>query len=225
MNKALYGLKQAPRAWYDSLKHTLLNWGFQRSKSDSSLFYFKKGTQVLFILVYVDDILVTGSCNLLINHFVKELNTSFALKDLGEIDYFLGIEVMRNSDGIFLTQTKYITDLLDKLKLSHLRPCGTPAVVYKTLSMYEGKPMHNPTLFRSTIGALHYLAHTRPDIAYIVNKLSQFMQIPTDSHWKAVKRVLRYLQGTKSYSLQIRAANNQQLTAFSDADWACNPDN
>lgn len=182
LNKALYGLKQAPRAWYDSLRHTLTNWGFQRSKSDSSLFYFNKGTQVLFILVYIDDILVTRSCNRLIDRFVKELNTSFALKDLRDIDYFLGIEVVRNIEGIFLTQAKYITDLLDKLNLSHLRLCGTPAIVYKTLSMYEGNLMHNPTMFRRTIRALHYLSHTRPDIAYIVNKLNQFMQAPTNDH-------------------------------------------
>lgn len=165
LNKALYGLKQAPRAWYDSLKNSLRKWGFQRCKSDCFLFYMTRGTQSLFTLIYVDDILMTGSCKNLVENFVNELNKSFALKDLGELDYFLGIEVSRSKEGMVLTQTKCINDLLERLKLAHLRPCSTPSTVSKSILAYEGNEMENLTLFRSAIGGLHYLSHTRPDIA------------------------------------------------------------
>lgn len=185
------------------------------------MFYFiKEGVQV-YVLIYVDDILVTGNEPNVIDQFVANLNDEFALKDLGELSYFLGIEVHRDDTGFHLSQKKYILDLLDRLDMMHIKPCHTPAVTGKYLSANKGEPLPNPTTYRSAIGGLQYLTNTRPDISYIVNKLSQFLQFPTTIHWQAVKRVLRYLKGTLSHGLSILKSNTLQIIAFSDVDWAC----
>jgi hypothetical protein len=181
LTKAIYGLKQAPRAWYDSLKHTLLGWGFQNTKSDSSLFVLKGTNHITFLLIYVDDIIVTGSNNDFLETFITQLNTAFSLKDLGHLHYFLGIEVHRDAGGMYLKQTKYIRDLLKKFNMEKASTCPTPMVTGKQF-VAEGEPMANPTLYRQAIGALQYLTNTRPDIAFSVNKLSQYMSLPTTDH-------------------------------------------
>ena len=114
LTRALYGLKQAPRAWYDILKLSLLNWGFIASKSDTSLFIFHKAGDIVVILVYVDDILVTGSNVQLVEKVIHHLSSEFALKDLGEFNYFLSLEVTPSVEGLHLSQTKYVGDILKK---------------------------------------------------------------------------------------------------------------
>ncbi|XP_060971854.1 retrovirus-related Pol polyprotein from transposon RE1 isoform X2 [Cannabis sativa] len=226
LKKALYGLKQAPRAWFERLNTSLLQWGFTPSKADVSLFIYHKNSQLIFLLVYVDDILVTGSHLSLISKLVADLNHTFALKQLGSLHYFLGIEAYRDSTGIYLSQSKYVADLLNRLKLTGTKPCSTPAAPRQTLSRSEGEPMDDPSLYRSTIGALQYLTLTRPDIAYIVSKLSQFLHCPTTTHWQACKRVLKYLKGTATHGVSFKRGSSRTLAlqGFSDADWASCPD-
>ncbi|KAM6584466.1 hypothetical protein CsatB_011468 [Cannabis sativa] len=224
LNKSLYGLKQAPRAWFDKLKSTLASWNFKNSKSDTSLFFYKHGTDVIFVLIYVDDIVVTGNNNNKLKGFISELNRRFTLKDLGSLHYFLGIEVYRDVTGLYLTQTKYIEDLLRRHNLTNLKPCPTPATAGRPMSITEGELLSNPTIYRSVIGGLQYLSHTRPDISYAVNKLSQFLKAPTTVHWNGAKRVLRYLKGTMHKGLHISCDEPLNLTGYSDADWACCPD-
>lgn len=171
LSKAIYGLKQAPRAWFDSLRNTLLKWGFQNTKSDSSLFTLRGTNHITFLLIYVDDIIVTGSNNKFLETFINQLNVAFSLKDLGHIHYFLGVEVHRNGSGMYLKQTKYIRDMLRKFKMEKATACPTPMVTGRQFTV-EGEPMSNPTLYRQAIGALQYLTNTRPDIAFAVNKLS-----------------------------------------------------
>ncbi|KAL5567292.1 hypothetical protein UlMin_030456 [Ulmus minor] len=143
------------------------------------------------MLIYVNDIIVMRNDLEKLNQFISKLNKSFALKDLGDLHYFLGIEVYRDEIGMYLTQSKYIEDLLKKINLEHLKPCPTPMAVGKPISKLDGEPMSNPFVYRSAVGALQYLTNTRPDIAFAVNKLSQFMQKPSKVHWNAIKRVLR----------------------------------
>ncbi|KAM6542216.1 hypothetical protein CsatB_006663 [Cannabis sativa] len=224
LHKSIYGLKQAPRAWYDQLKSALLSWKFENSKADSSFFILKEQQVTIMLLVYVDDIIVTGNNSEVLNSFINRLNKMFSLKDLGALHYFLGVEVFRDSTGIHLSQSKYISELLQKSKMEHLKPCATPMTAGKPLSINDGKPMENPSFYRSILGALQYLSHSRPDIAYSVNKLSQFLKKPTDVHWIAVKRILRYLKGTAHHGLHISPSHNLHLVGFSDADWACCPD-
>lgn len=175
LQKAIYGLKQAPRAWKNTFKTALQSWGFINSKSDTSLFFHQHDTSTIFLLVYVDDVIVTGSDTAMIDNLVTVLNAKFALKDLGLLTYFLGIQVFRLNSGLVLTQTKYIDDLLSKLDLQSLQPTPMPTVDGKHFSVSDGPPLSDPFLYRSTIGALQYLTHTRPYISYIVNHLSQFL--------------------------------------------------
>lgn len=214
--KALYGLKQAPRAWFDKLKHTLIHWGFMESKSDASLFIYAAQSSFLALLVYVADILITGSNTQLINKVITDLNAYFALKNLGDLHYFLGIEAYRDHSGLFLTQSKYISDLLSKNHMLHCKSCSTPASTCVKFSKSIGTPLTNLVVYRSTVGSLQYLSMTLLDIAFIVSKLSQFLQSPTDIQWQAYKRVLRYLKGTIDKVIHLSPTKEQQLIGFSD---------
>ncbi|PNY02796.1 copia protein (gag-int-pol protein), partial [Trifolium pratense] len=223
LSKAIYGLKQAPRAWFDSLKNALVNWGFQNTKSDSSLFIHRDTNHFTILLIYVDDIIVTGSNTKFLETFIKQLNTVFSLKDLGHLHYFLGIEVQRNASGMYLKQSKYIGDLLKKFKMEKASACPTPMITGRQFTN-EGEPMAEPTMYRQAIGALQYLTNTRPDIAFAVNKLSQYMSSPTTDHWQGIKRILRYLQGTINFCLHIKPSTDLDIAGFSDADWATSID-
>ena len=224
LNRSLYGLKQAPRAWFEKLKQTLQQWGFKNSRADNSLFYLYHNEVIMLVLIYVDDIIVTGNNNTRLTQFVAALNKKFTLKDLGPLSYFLGIEACRDETGLYLTQSKYIEELLHRYNMTTLKPCPTPIVAGKSISLADGEALQNPSTYRSLIGALQYLCHTRPDIAFAVNKLSQFLQKPTSVHWSCAKRILRYLKGTVQYGLHISPSDRLQITGYSDADWACCPD-
>ncbi|KAL5554046.1 hypothetical protein UlMin_041447 [Ulmus minor] len=136
----------------------------------------------MFVLIYVDNIIITGNDPNSLQKFVNKLPSLFALKDMGDLHNFLGIEVTRNETGVYLTQTRYIEELLQKTEMLNTRPCPTPAVVGNKLIGLDGELMTNPTHYRSIIGALQYLTHTRPDIAFIINKLSQSLKAPTTIH-------------------------------------------
>uniref|UniRef100_A0A803NSQ7 Uncharacterized protein n=1 Tax=Cannabis sativa TaxID=3483 RepID=A0A803NSQ7_CANSA len=224
LNKSLYGLRQAPRAWFEKLKNTLSSWKFKNSKADTSLFFYKTDTVIILVLIYVDDIIVTGNDSKRVKQFIDELNKRFTLKDLGPLHFFLGIEVYRDETGIYLTQTRYIEELLRRTNFTNLKICPTPATAGKPMSLSDGEPLNDPTAYRSIIGGLQYLSHTRPDISYAVNKLSQFLKAPTTTHWNGAKRVLRYLKGTMKHGLHIGCDSQLTLTGYSDADWACCPD-
>ncbi|KAH9731198.1 retrovirus-related pol polyprotein from transposon RE1 [Citrus sinensis] len=224
LQKALYGLKQAPRAWYDRLKGSLVQWGFRSSKSDTSLFFKHIGSNVLIILVYVDDILITGSSEVYISEVISLLSSEFALKDLEDFNYFLGVEVTPSAEGLHLSQTKYVGDILRKAHMLESKGCNTPISVADKLQKDKGCSFTNPSLYRSIIGSLQYLTLTRPDIAFTVNKLSQFLAAPTSLHWQACKRVLRYLQSTTHFGLQFFKSGSPSFIAYSDADWGSDPD-
>lgn len=194
LTKALYGFKQAPRAWFEKLKHALLSWNFVNSVADSSLFIYKKDEQVMYVLVYVDDILLTGNDADLVNKIVQQLNTQFALKTLGSLKYFLGFEVFRNDSGIHMSQEKYAKDLLVKTGMMDSKSCPTPMAVGTKLSFEDSELFDKPTLYRSTIGALQYLTLSRPDIAYSVNKLRKTFTQP----------------GTAATLYELRASINNQ---------------
>ena len=232
LHKAIYGLKQAPRAWYYELRTFLLTYGFRNSHSDTSLFIYTSSHHILYLLVYVDDIVVTGNNNDFLAVFVSRLAARFSLKDLGNLSYFLGVEVLNHSHGLLLSQRRYITDMLTKLDMMNVKPVPTPIPSSaSTISLHMGSPIENPTLYHETVGSLQYLSLTRPDVSFAVNKLAQFMHNPTDAHWTLVKRVLRYLLGTMNKGLLLQCdspsslhAYADKLHAFSDADWAGNKD-
>ncbi|XP_062119585.1 uncharacterized mitochondrial protein AtMg00810-like [Humulus lupulus] len=224
LHKALYGLRQAPRAWFDKLKSAIFSLGFTSSRADTSLFLRFTPQHICFILVYVDDILVTGSDTDAISTLVSQLDRLFALKDLGHINYFLGIQVEHTDSGLHLCQKKYITDLLWRAKMQFANSLTNPMTSGEKLSAFGSDLVTEPHFYRSLVGALQYATITRPEITYAVNRVSQFMQNPLQSHFKVVKKILRYLKGTLDYGLHLSRSSQLSLTAFCDADWASDPD-
>ena len=224
LRKAIYGLKQAPRAWYHELRNFLLHSGFSNSVADTSLFIFNNQGILIYLLVYVDDIILTGNNTQAVHTFIQQLSQRFSLKDLGPLTYFLGVEVISHSSGLFLHQRKYIADLLQRTCMAKAKPVSTPLATIPVLTLQSGAPLPEPTEYRAVVGSLQYLSLTRPDITFAVNKLSQFMHKPTTDHWSAVKRLLRYLCGTMDHGIILRHTSPPTLHAFSDADWAGNKD-
>jgi histone deacetylase 1/2 len=176
----------------------------------------------MFILVYVDDIIVVSSILSATMALLKKLNEDFALKDLGELHYFLGIEVSKVRDGILLTQEKYANDVLERAGMTQCKPVNSPLSTTEKLSRFEGSVLgpKDATNCRSIVGALQYLTLTRPDISFAVNKVCQFLHAPTTTHWAAVKRILRYLKQSTRVGLKISKSHSLLVSAFSDADWA-----
>ncbi|PNX97517.1 retrovirus-related Pol polyprotein from transposon TNT 1-94, partial [Trifolium pratense] len=228
LNKALYGLKQALRQWFDRLTSTLLQFGFKASKCDPSLFTYLKDRQVVYLLVYVDDIIIIGSSTKLVHSLIQKLDSVFSLKQLGDLEYFLGIEVKQLADSsLLLTQSKYIKDLLAKTNMLDCKPINTPMMSSCKLSKVGSDSMSDTTLYRSVVGSLQYATITRPEISFAVNKVCQFMSAPLESHWVAVKRILRYLKGTIQFGLKIAPITIHHplpLKMFCDANWAADPD-
>lgn len=222
LDKALYGLKQAPRAWYARLCKRLQELGFLPSKADTSLFYYSRGEYTIYILVYVDDIIVASSSPKATAALLKDLQKDFVLKDLGDLHYFLGIEVRRSNDGLVLSQGRYATDVLSRTGMDKAKSVDTPLAVSEKLRLTDGSALgpEDATRYRSVVGALQYLTLTRPNISFSVNKVCQYLHAPTTTHWSAVKRILRYVSGTKNYGLKIRRSQSMMISAFSDADWA-----
>jgi histone deacetylase 1/2 len=176
----------------------------------------------IFMLIYVDDIIVTGSSQEAIDALLRDLKQDFALKDLGDLHYFLGIEVIKDEGGIVLSQEKYARDILARVGMLKCKPSITPLSTSEKLSKYEGDLLNtsDSTRYRSIVGALQYLTLTRPDLAFSVNKVCQFLHSPTTAHWSATKIILRYIMHTLDVGLRIRKSNSTRVSAFSDADWA-----
>jgi hypothetical protein len=227
LDKAIYGLKQAPRAWYSRLSSKLQALGFTPSQADISLFIYRKGSITIYLLVYVDDIVVTSSSPVAIDALLANLKYDFALKDLDSLSYFLGIQVQQLSDGILLTQEKYASNILYRGRMLTCKPVATPMAIGEKLSAHDGEKLgpEEVTKYRSIVMALHYLSLTWPDLAFSINKVCQYLHAPTSLHWTAVKRILRYLKLTLSVGLKIRKSACNILSAFSDADWVdCSDD-
>ncbi|CAM8888151.1 unnamed protein product [Rhodiola kirilowii] len=224
LKKAIYGLKQSPRAWFHKLREFLHSSGFRSCKTDASLFVRTHGDSLTYMLVYVDDLVLTGSDSNFISEFIIELHQTFSLKDLGLLNYLLGVEVKQQHGCLLLNQSKYILELLSRAGMEGCKPMTTPAAPRSQLTA-AGKPMSDPSMYRHVVGSLQYAAITRPDIAYAVNRVCQFLHAPTEDHWIAVKRILRYLKGTYDHGIVITPSSNFDLVAYSDADWAGDPEN
>ncbi|XP_019057527.1 PREDICTED: uncharacterized protein LOC109116485 [Tarenaya hassleriana] len=219
LQKAIYGLKQAPRAWYKELCSFFLATGFINALSDTSLFILLHGDTSIYLLVYVDDIIITRNQPTAIRKYIDMLASRFSLKDLGNLSYFIGVEVTKTKTGILLTQERYITDLLTRHMMQDVKPVSTPMSSTAKLSLHSESKLDDATRYRKVIGSLQYLMLTRSDIVYSVNKLSRYMHCPTTEHWQAAKRILRYLGGTRSHGIHYSRNNVSSLHAYSDADW------
>ncbi|GAB2269615.1 hypothetical protein Dimus_038779 [Dionaea muscipula] len=224
LKRSLYGLKQAPRAWFEKFQEILLKLNFVGSTSDPSMFIHKASQGMVILLVYVDDIILTGTNDDLIRELRTSLHDHFHMKDLGTLTYFLGLEVHRSSKGIFLNQNKYTQDLIALAKLQDSTSVATPMEMNVKLTRDDGNDLPDPTEYRQLVGSLIYLTITRPDISYVVHIVSQFMNSPKHLYLAAVKRIIRYLNDTSARGLFFPADSSTQLAAYSDSDWAGCPD-
>lgn len=190
LNKGLYGFKQAPKSQFEKLKTALLSWGFTKTKLDSSLFVREKEDDLTYVLAYVDDILVIGNNPKQVSHVIQNLDNHFAIKSLGPVHHFLKIEVTQDDSGINLYQERYVDDLLIRTGLQNSKPCNTPMSTSLKLRKAMDGLFEDAKLYWSTIGALQYLTPTRLDMAFIISKLSQFMERSSNTHSQTCKWVL-----------------------------------
>jgi len=183
LKKSLYGLKQAPRVWFERLKYFLIELDFTDNISDPSLFTKVTPKCKMFFLIYVDDIILTGSNSIEVEEMVGSLNNEFKFKNMGRPSYFLEVEVKYNRSGVHLNQTKYMKDLLIKFGFETIKPSKTPISKNSLIYIEPGEQHPDPKIYRSVVGSLQYLAITRPEIAFAVNKVCQFMSSPCETHW------------------------------------------
>uniref|UniRef100_A0A2N9IF95 Reverse transcriptase Ty1/copia-type domain-containing protein n=1 Tax=Fagus sylvatica TaxID=28930 RepID=A0A2N9IF95_FAGSY len=197
LRRALYGLKQAPRAWFAKFSSVVAQQGFTPSSYDSALFIRHTSTGITLILLYVDDMIITAT--------------------------FSVLRSPPSSDGYYLSQAKYASDLLSKAGLTDSKTVSTPLELNVKLNTTDGEPLSDATLYRQLVGSLIYLTVTRPDLAYAVHLVSQFMSAPRSTHYAAVLRILRYIKGTLFHGLHFSAQSSLELRAYADADWAGDP--
>ncbi|XP_028096886.1 uncharacterized protein LOC114296760 [Camellia sinensis] len=195
------------------------NQGFTNSQSDTSLFVYHSSAGLMLLVVYVDDILITGSNSSPISHLITQMHQVFSMKELGSVSYFWGISVECQGADYFLTQAKYATKLLHKAGLVDCKPCSTPLALKPPSTSHDSLPFSNPSLYHSIIGGLHYLTLTHPDLSLAVNQACQFMHLPTNGHFQLVKRSLHYIKGTFHHGLRF-TSGPFSIHAFFDANWA-----
>ncbi|GJU97790.1 RNA-directed DNA polymerase, eukaryota [Tanacetum coccineum] len=200
LQRSLYGLKQAPRAWFHRFVAYATRVGFSPSRCDSSLLIYRSGTDTTYLLIYVDDIVLTASSRALLHKIIFSLHKQFDMTDLGALNYFLRIFVTRDTTGMILSQKKYDTELLKRAHMLNYNPTRTPVDTESKLGP-EGTPISDPTLYRSLAGGLQYLTFTRPNLSYVVQQICLYMHDPWEPHLTALKRILRYVQGTLKFDL------------------------
>ena len=201
----------------------MIKHGFRQSFSDHTLFTKRRGDKITCLIIYVDDMIITGDDTEEINNLKRNLFKEFDMKDLGPLKYFLGIEVLRSNHGIFLRQRKYVLDLLAETGLLDCKPADTPMVPNHGLKIIEGAESADREKYQRLVGKLLYLSHTRPDIAYAVGIVSQFMHQPQEEHMNAALRIVRYLKGTANYGVFLKKGTDLEIDGYTDADWASNP--
>ena len=220
LNKALYGLRQAPRAWNLKLDSSLRDRGFTRCASEHGMYTRGKGSSRVIVGVYVDDLIITGAKEGGVEAFKVEMQRLFRMSDLGLLSYYLGIEVRQSKAAITLGQAAYARRLLQKANMAGCNPCHAPMEVRLKLSKVGTSAEVDATEYRSLVGSLRYLVHTRPDISFAVGLVSRFMEKPRQEHMAVVKHLLRYIAGTVEFGLiypKLSGVDNR-LTGYSDSD-------
>ncbi|XP_061363291.1 uncharacterized mitochondrial protein AtMg00810-like [Gastrolobium bilobum] len=194
--------------------------GYKQSNFDHTLFVKQKNSKVTVLIVYVDDMILTGDDTDEMQALEAQLSTEFEMKNLGQLKYFLGIEVARSDQGICLSQKKYVLDLLNETGMLACKPVDTPIEMNHTLAVYPNQLQADIGKYQRLVGKLIYLAHTRPDISYAVSVVNRFMHSPSDEHMNAVYRILRYLKGAPGKGLLFTRNQNLSIKGYTASDWA-----
>nr|GFC06061.1 putative ribonuclease H-like domain-containing protein [Tanacetum cinerariifolium] len=219
VEKAMYGLHRAPRAWYGTLSKFLLKNGFQRGTIDQTLFIRRQREDFIFVQVYVDDIIFGSSNPQLCREFEALMHEKFQMSAMGELNFFLGLQVLQKEDGIFLSQDKYIGDILKKFGFSYVKSSNTPMDKENPWGKDGTGKDVELHLYRSMIGSLMYLTASRPDIMFAVCACARHQVTPKECHLHAVKRIFRYLKGHPKLRLWYPKASSFELVAYSDSDY------
>ncbi|GJR27051.1 putative ribonuclease H-like domain-containing protein [Tanacetum coccineum] len=218
--KALYGLHQAPRAWYATLSTFLLKNGYRRGTIDNTLFIKKDKNHIMLVQVYVDDIIFCSTKRSWCDEFEALIKRRFQISSMGELTLFLGLQVKQKEDGIFISQDKYVAEILKKFDFASVKTASTLIETQKPLVKDEEASDVDVHLYRSMIGSLMYLTASRPDIMFAVCACSRFQVTPKTSHLSAVKRIFRYLKGKPKLGLWYPRVSSFDLEAYSDSDYA-----
>ncbi|KAJ9563088.1 hypothetical protein OSB04_008248 [Centaurea solstitialis] len=220
LDKALYGLKQAPKAWYETLTDYLLGVGYKKGTIDPTLFLKKSGSDLIIVQIYVDDIIFASTKPEMCQEFENTMKSQFKMSMMGELTFFLGLQVRQRPDGIFISQAKYVQDLLKRFDFGGSNSAATPMPRNFQLNAdSSGKPVDQKT-YRAIIGSLLYLTASRPDIVFSTGVCARFQCDPRDSHLSAVKRILRYLKDTPDFGLWYPKDSGFELIAYTDSDHA-----
>ena len=224
LRRSLYGLKQSPQAWFSQFSLVVQEFGMIQRAADHFVFYHHSSTgKCIYLIVYLDDIVITGSDQYGIQKLKQHLFSHFQTKGLGKLKYFLGIEVAQSNSGVVISQRKYTLDILTYTGMLDCKLVNTHMDPNVKLIPSQGELLRDPGRYRRLVGKLNYLTITRPDISFPVSVASQFLQSPCDSHWDAVVRILRYIKGTPGQWVLYENRGHTQVVGYSDADWAGSP--
>nr|KYP50110.1 hypothetical protein KK1_028093 [Cajanus cajan] len=210
---------QFERDIYKRFANYVRTLGFSHNTLDHSLFIYRQGNSMAHLLLYVDDIILTASFDELRKSIISLLSSKFAMKDLGHLSYFLGINVTRHAGGLLLSIKKYAVEIIDRAGMSSCKPSPTPVDTKPKISVATSTPFEDPSLYRSLVGALQYLTFTRPDITYVVQQVCLFMHDLREAHMYALKRILRYIQGTMDLGLHLYPSSTSTPLSYTDVDW------
>ncbi|GJX38475.1 retrovirus-related pol polyprotein from transposon TNT 1-94 [Tanacetum coccineum] len=220
LKKALYGLKKAPKAWYDRLKAFLIKHEYKMGMVDNTLFTKKKSSNLIIVQIYVDDIIFGSTCQDMCDEFAKIMHDEFEMSMMGELNFFLGLQIKQMEDGIFFNQSKYIKEMLKKFSLEDSKPMKTPMSSDTKLTKDEECESVDSTKYRGMIGSLLYLTASRPDIMFSVCLCARFQEAPKTSHLEAVKRIFRYIKGTTHLGLWYPKGTDIETVVYADSDHA-----
>ncbi|GKE26300.1 putative ribonuclease H-like domain-containing protein [Tanacetum coccineum] len=218
--KALYGLHKAPRAWYETLAKYLLDNGFHRGKIDQTLFIKEQNEDILLVQVYVDDIIFGSTKKELCTEFEKLMHDKFQMSYMGELTFFLGLQVKEKEYRIFISQDMYVAEILRKFSFTDVRTTSTPMDTEKPLLKDLDGDDVDVHLYRSMIGSLMYLTSSRPNIMFAVCAYAKFQVTPKVLHLHTVKKIFRYLKGQPKLGLWYPKDSPFELVAYSDSDYA-----
>lgn len=222
--KALYGLKQAPQAWYNKINAYFQQNQFFRSENEPTLYVKKQGTSgFIIVCLYVDDIIYMGSSKSLLEEFKVNMMSKFEMTDLCLLHYYLGIEIVQDEAEIFVCQ-KYAADFLKRFIMLDCKMKATPMNINQKMQEDDGAQRAKPILYRSLVGGLIYLTHTRPDISFALRVVSSYASNPSIKHFGAAKRILRYIAGTLHYGIWYTKSDHFKLVGFTNSDWASSLD-
>jgi hypothetical protein len=214
LRKALYGLKQAPTSWYGRLRGFLFERGFEMGKVDQTLFLLRQGRDILIVQVYVDDIVFGGSSNSLVARFANDMSREIEMSMMGELQFFLGLQIKQSKEETFVHQAKYIQDILRKFKMEDSKAMAMPMSTTTALDADEEGEYVDQKEYRSMIRSLLYLMATRPDIQFSVCQCARFQASPGTSHRQEVKRIFKYLRHTPDFELWYSASSSLALHGF-----------